>query len=140
MQISLPPKATGRSKLPECSIDYSASQLPGSDNWLYADPIYPDASLHLTYAVLTSASPAEAINMARKHSGEIRPDIRTLFMSGYTANVIAHHGVLDDGVAFNEKPFTFENLARKVGEAIDSEERRMKSKNVKETRNAASGP
>jgi two-component system, cell cycle sensor histidine kinase and response regulator CckA len=48
--------------------------------------------------------------------GKIRPNIKTLFMSGYTANVIAHQGVLDEGVAFIEKPFTFENLARKVRE------------------------
>jgi len=36
-----PPKSTGP---PEYSIDYSVSQLPGSDNWLYADPVYPEAS------------------------------------------------------------------------------------------------
>jgi two-component system, cell cycle sensor histidine kinase and response regulator CckA len=49
---------------------------------------------------------------------KIRPNIKTLFMSGYTANVIAHQGVLDEGVAFIEKPFTFENLARKVRESL----------------------
>jgi len=36
-----PPKLTAR---PEYSIDYSVSQLPGADNWLYADPVYPKAS------------------------------------------------------------------------------------------------
>jgi len=40
-----PPKATGLPKPPEYSIDYSVSQLPSSDKWLYAEPIYPDASL-----------------------------------------------------------------------------------------------
>jgi PAS domain S-box-containing protein len=46
----------------------------------------------------------------------IRPDIKVLFMSGYPANIIAHHGVLEEGVQFIEKPFTLESLAAKVAE------------------------
>jgi len=42
-------------------------------------------------------------------------------MSCYTANVIAHQGVLDEGVHFIEKPFAFEGLALKVREMIDGE-------------------
>jgi len=38
-----PPKAIGPTKLPEYSIDYSVSQVPGSDKWLYVDPQYPEA-------------------------------------------------------------------------------------------------
>jgi endogenous inhibitor of DNA gyrase (YacG/DUF329 family) len=37
-----PPKATGLLKPPEYSIDYSASQLPASDEWLYVDPVYTE--------------------------------------------------------------------------------------------------
>jgi len=98
----------------------------------------------LGYVVLTAASPAEAVNMVREHAGEIhllmtdvvlpemsgrdlageiakiRPDIRTLFMSGYTANVIAHQEVLDEGVHFMGKPFTPDSLGRKVREALGS--------------------
>jgi hypothetical protein len=40
-------------------------------------------------------------------------------MSGYTANVIAHHGVLDEGVHFIQKPFLIKTLAAKVREALD---------------------
>ena len=40
-------------------------------------------------------------------------------MSGYTANVIAHHGVLDEGVAFIQKPFAVNDLTAKVWEVLD---------------------
>jgi len=49
---------------------------------------------------------------------EIRPDINMIFMSGYTADVIAHHGVLEEGVQFIQKPFTIKSLAAKVREAL----------------------
>jgi PAS domain S-box-containing protein len=48
-----------------------------------------------------------------------RPDLRVLFMSGYAADVIAHHGVLDAGVSFIQKPLSFEVLARKVRALLD---------------------
>jgi hypothetical protein len=40
-------------------------------------------------------------------------------MSGYTANAIAHHGILNEGVHFIEKPFMSDGLARKVREVLD---------------------
>jgi len=48
-----------------------------------------------------------------------RPDIQVLFMSGYTADAIAHHGVLEKGVHFLQKPFTLFTLARKVRAVLD---------------------
>ena len=98
----------------------------------------------LGYVVLAAGLPGEAIQIAREHSGEIHllmtdvvmpemngrdlaknllalyPDLKRLFMSGYTADVIAHHGVLDEGVHFIQKPFTMQDLAAVVRKAIDN--------------------
>jgi hypothetical protein len=49
----------------------------------------------------------------------LHPGMKRLFMSGYTADVIAHHGVLDDGVHFIQKPFSLPNMAAKVREVLD---------------------
>ncbi|MFZ2447642.1 MAG: PAS domain S-box protein [Syntrophobacteraceae bacterium] len=48
-----------------------------------------------------------------------KPEIKFLFMSGYTANAIVHHGVLDDGIAFLPKPFSTRELAARVRTELD---------------------
>ncbi|HYA88218.1 MAG TPA: PAS domain S-box protein, partial [Nitrospirota bacterium] len=97
----------------------------------------------LGYTVLTARTSGEAIHLAETHEGQIHllmtdvvmpemngrdlakllislyPDIRSLFMSGYTANVIAHQGVLEEGIHFLQKPFSINNLAAKVREALE---------------------
>jgi CheY-like chemotaxis protein len=97
---------------------------------------------NLGYTVLGASDPTEAMRLAREHGDRIQllmtdvvmpemngrlladhlrtllPDLRCLFMSGYTANVIAHHGVLDEGVHFIGKPFTLHALAAKLREVF----------------------
>ncbi|MCA1792717.1 MAG: PAS domain S-box protein [Desulfobacteraceae bacterium] len=95
------------------------------------------------YSVLPAATPVEAVNLAKTHADKIHllmtdvvmpemngrelagkitdlyPDIELLFMSGYTSNVIAHHGVLDKGVAFIQKPFSMADITAKVRDVLD---------------------
>ena len=52
---------------------------------------------------------------AKKH-----PGLKVLYMSGYTDNVIAHHGILDEGIQFIQKPFSQGDLAAKIREVLDS--------------------
>jgi signal transduction histidine kinase/CheY-like chemotaxis protein len=97
----------------------------------------------LGYQVLAASTPVEAIRMAAEYSGQIHllmtdvvmpemngrdlasklsstfPHLKKLYMSGYTANVIAHHGVLDEGVLFIQKPFSQNDLARWIRAALD---------------------
>lgn len=47
------------------------------------------------------------------------PGLKCLYMSGYTSDVIAHRGVLADGVRFIQKPFSAQSLARKVRESLE---------------------
>ena len=47
------------------------------------------------------------------------PKLKVLYISGYTDNAIAHHGVLDEGVSLLQKPFSLQSLAEKVREVLD---------------------
>jgi hypothetical protein len=47
--------------------------------------------------------------------------MRVLHVSGYTDEAIVHHGVLDEGLAFIHKPFSAEQIVRKIREVLDAE-------------------
>ncbi|MBJ6800818.1 ATP-binding protein [Geomonas propionica] len=97
----------------------------------------------LGYTVYAAGSPEQAINIASDRSKEIdllltdiimpgmngrdlserllqsRPGLKCLFMSGYTADVIAERGKVDEDMCFLQKPFTMQTLAAKVREVLD---------------------
>ncbi len=58
-------------------------------------------------------------NTLYKRLAETRPDMKVLYVSGYTEDFIVHHGVLDHGVHFLAKPFTVDTLAQKVRAILD---------------------
>jgi two-component system, cell cycle sensor histidine kinase and response regulator CckA len=96
------------------------------------------------YTVVEAGDGLEALRLAGEYSGEIhlvltdvimpgmsgsalvsqieaaRPGIKALYISGYTDNAIVHHGILDSNIAFLEKPFSPNQLARKVREILGS--------------------
>lgn len=99
----------------------------------------------LNYHVITAGTPCEALKQVESHAREIKllitdvvmpemngreleklirekvPGIKCLFISGYTANVIAHRGVLDERGHFLQKPFSLNNLAFKVHDVLHHE-------------------
>ncbi len=99
---------------------------------------------HFGYKVLSASDPLKALELAKKHSSEIdmlftdvvmpkmnglelakkvtsiNNDIKILFMSGYTANIICNHGVIDKEYEFIAKPFSMQNLKCKIRDVLDS--------------------
>jgi two-component system, cell cycle sensor histidine kinase and response regulator CckA len=97
----------------------------------------------LHYDVLVASDPEEALRLAENREQAIdllltdvvmprmngrqlqerlvtfRPELPCLFMSGYTADVIAHQGVLDEGLFFIQKPFSLQTLATRVRDVLD---------------------
>ena len=78
----------------------------------YPDPVH----LLLTDVVM----PGISGKILAEELSRTRPDMKTLFMSGYTDEAIAHHGVLNPGVAFLQKPFSPMSLAAKMRSVLDS--------------------
>jgi two-component system cell cycle sensor histidine kinase/response regulator CckA len=76
------------------------------------------SSIHLMLAdiVMPGMSGTELAKLLKP----LNPEIRTLYMSGYTDSAIVHHEVVEEGVNYIQKPFTMEGLVRKVREVLDN--------------------
>ena len=105
-------------------------------------PLVIDVLTMYGYEALEARDGDEALRICKDHAGPIhlmltdvimpgmsgrqlaeqvaapRPQMQVLFMSGYTDNAIVHHGILHEGISFIQKPFSPENLARKVREML----------------------
>jgi two-component system cell cycle sensor histidine kinase/response regulator CckA len=95
------------------------------------------------YAVLAASAPGGAIRLAAHHAGRIdllitdvvmpemngreladnlrtqHPSLRVLYMSGYTADIIADHSVLNQGISFIQKPFSSKGLVEKIRQTLE---------------------
>jgi DNA-binding NtrC family response regulator len=100
------------------------------------------------YHVIAAANAGEALICSERHPGmihllltdlvmpqmsgyelagrfaRVRPEMKVLYMSGYTDRAIQQHGILDSGLAYVQKPLVPERLARRVREVLDSPQRR----------------
>ncbi|MGC8490743.1 MAG: PAS domain S-box protein [Syntrophobacteraceae bacterium] len=136
---------------PVCSEDISPLLRSGSETVLLVEDDAGILDLSKTileergYKVLAAETPLHALQLFEKHKARIRllitdvimpkmhgrdlakrllasqPQLKCLYMSGYTADVIAHQGFLDTGVNFIQKPFTNEAFAQKVRQVLDDE-------------------
>ena len=110
----------------------------------------------LGYKVIHASSPVEAIRMGESYPDEIQvlmtdvvmpemsgrdvaarllqtyPALKCLFMSGYTGNVIAHHGVLDKGIYFIGKPFSNRILLQKYAKSLMEPKMKFKDNNPRD--------
>jgi len=142
-QVDAPIDAAPRAAELEGTLAGTETILLAEDDELLR-PLARNLLERLGYTVLAAANAEEALALVRKHAipihllvadvvmpgesgrqlgrrlAELRPETRVLYVSGYTDEVIVHHGMLEPGLNYLQKPFTPGALARKVREVLDS--------------------
>jgi len=129
---------------------FAATQLRGSETIMVVEDdntlreVIARGLKKFGYKVLAAANGGEALLLCEKRKGPIQllltdvvlpqmggrelaerlvdlcPDLKVLYMSGYTENAIVHHGVLDENVGFLQKPFKVNAMVQKIREVLDS--------------------
>jgi len=147
LQIYLPRIDSLTARPPEVAAEVESPE--GSETILLAEDeeslrtIVSEILEEAGYTVLVGENPRQIAEVAQSHDGPIhlmltdvimpkisgrglaeqitavRPEIKVLYMSGYTDDAIAHHGVLKPGIHFIQKPFSSSALLRKVREVLD---------------------
>ncbi len=97
-------------------LGYTVVQASDAAQALEVLTVQPKISLLFTDVVMPDVNGRRLAEMAR----EKRPGLKVLFTTGYTRNAVVHNGVLDPGVAFLPKPFTVDQLSRKVREVLEA--------------------
>ena len=86
-----------------------------AEAWEFCKSEKQDLDLILTDVIMPGESGAELADRLKP----LYPEVPVLFMSGYTDDFIVHHGVLDEGVEFITKPFSPQELSRKLRDILD---------------------
>lgn len=96
-------------------LGYTAIQAGSASEALQQLTLHPNVALLLTDIVMPEMNGKKLADRAV----ELKPGLKVIFTTGYTRNAVVHNGILDAGVAFLPKPFSIEQLAKKVRQALD---------------------
>ena len=97
-----------------CELGYTVVQASDGEAALSQARLQPRLDLLFTDIVMPGINGRQLADKLR----DARPELAVLYTTGYTRNAVVHNGMLDAGVAFLPKPFTLEQLARKVAEVL----------------------
>jgi len=88
----------------------------GGEAYLLAQQNIAEIDMLITDVIMPNMNGKQLYDRIKK----LKPQLKVLFVSGYTEDVIANHGVLEEGTNFLQKPFSIEDLSRRVRKTLDS--------------------
>ena len=107
-----------------CEMIGEILNIEGFRTFLASNPIdaisiYEEHEQEIDIILTDVIMPEMSGKILVKNLQNINPHLKVLFMSGYTDNAIAHHGVLDPGISFIQKPFMVKELIKKIFTTLD---------------------